>query len=175
LLGTPCKLNEKGATLHGRLISFSSFALPEALLFVTKPKPVKPALLSHFKLLEASFVPRERRDRAGSPGTPKTLLGAQRSSHQTLGTRTTLEWNAERRSYHSSLVDDVPGAHGVHGAPGVRNRDWNRPRLNRIESSAPNASDRFLLETVLRTGPSTRTLPPFRSNAPEKPGKISST
>jgi hypothetical protein len=39
------------------LISYSSFALPEALLFVTKPKPVEPALLSHFKLLLASFVP----------------------------------------------------------------------------------------------------------------------
>ena len=64
---------------------------------------------------------------------------------------------------------------GVHGARGVLSLDWNRPLLNRIESSAPKASDRFLLETTLRIGPSTRILPSFNSKAREKQGKISST
>jgi hypothetical protein len=43
------QIKRKGATLHGRLISYSSFALPEALLFVTKPKPAEPVPLSHLK------------------------------------------------------------------------------------------------------------------------------
>jgi hypothetical protein len=39
------------------LISFSSFAPPEALLFVRKPKPAGTGTLLHFKILLASFMP----------------------------------------------------------------------------------------------------------------------
>ena len=51
------QIERSGATLHGRLISYSNFAHPEALINVTKPKPVEPVLLSHVKHLIASFVP----------------------------------------------------------------------------------------------------------------------
>jgi hypothetical protein len=55
-----CKLNEKERPSMVGLISFSSFAPPEALLFVTKPKPVETGTLSHFKTLLASFIPEQR-------------------------------------------------------------------------------------------------------------------
>src|SRR5258708_23485829 len=117
-------------------ISYSSFALPEALLFVTKPNPASNRIFSQLQL-KARFIPRQA------------------------------------TSYILYPLTLYPQNSQVYGTG--RRRDWNLPWLNRIESSAPKASDRFCLETTCRTEPSTRTCPPFRRRAREKQGKISST
>jgi len=171
------------------LISYSSFALPEALLFATKPNPVQPALESHFKVLIASFIPLR------AFGVWRLAFGVRRSAYRRVGetvrqrgtgngraknsARPRLGFSA--RLFRARYIQCTPRrplrrfAHSPIRSYAGRKRDWNRPPMSRIDNSAPKASERFFAETALRTGPSIKTFPPFKTSAREKHGKISST
>jgi hypothetical protein len=147
-----------------------------------------------FALFRASFEPLSwRRDYGPSiriEGRSIFLGGITTTTHAAAQNRRGLAWQRNRTlgapsfsPYRSRVPapfrrfapSAFPLVHGAPGVPGVLSLDRNRPRLNRIESSAPKASDKFSLETTLRSRPSIRTFPPFKSKAREKHGKISST